>query len=259
MRLQKKGIAFTLVLLFAISTAMALTSNVQIISKANSFTGAVLKVQNPATGEIGDPIYPSERFMEVGIVNFEVETSLPESELLVILINNGVIVKNEAVGPYEMGGDLTIDFRSGEAKLVEEEEVEPSAPTETNETTQENNTQEAEKNKTVVEVEETTATEVEEISENSSEAQGDTWLTGFITQIKQITGKVTGLVIGDEEIDSEGGRNSLYIILISFLVGGAIMYFIVRRAYKSGAEYEKKQFGKAELDRKIDELDSKDN
>jgi hypothetical protein len=99
-------------LLGSICFAGATEAEVVLIGDIGSFSGAVLKIESPVTGAIGDKIYASEYLTNVGIIKFNIETALDEVFLNFIISKNGVVKDEFRDGPFVVNGsDILIDRR----------------------------------------------------------------------------------------------------------------------------------------------------
>lgn len=238
---MKRGISLILMAVFFMSFAFAATE-VTFIGERGDFTGVKLNIRSPGSTELSDPIYAKELLDEVGMAKFDVETSLTEMELVFTLINNGMPAGVVEEGPYVVTGEaIVVDTRVIEEEhvVVEGEENETAEEIEDNETTEE--PMEVKENESDIQ------TESAEAGEGDSNEDGKISRGIISGWIYRITGFATSEV--------ESGRSPYYLIVLSVLIGGGLMFFIVRKAYKSGAEFEKKQIAKEELDKKIDALD----
>jgi hypothetical protein len=160
---MKKVMGIIFLAMFLISFSSAFTANLTIIDEKGAFSGAILKMKSPDTSEFGsDKIYASEYRTDVGIVKFELETSLPEADFNIRLTKDGQIVTNVDKGPYSINGsDILIDLREKKEK----------APLEITNTTNET----APEENTTANTEENTTTESEETTEDSETSDtGDT-------------------------------------------------------------------------------------
>jgi hypothetical protein len=106
---------FIFIFAFAFSSSCfveAASANVTLIDEIGTFTGAVMKVKSPISGELGEKIFPSENLKNVGILKFEIESSLSEVMLTFITIKSGSEVESFEVGPFSVdGSEIIIDRR----------------------------------------------------------------------------------------------------------------------------------------------------
>ncbi len=220
---MKKVLIFIALSLLIISPVLASEFKLSIITD-ETHTGAVLKLKSPS-GELGDPIYPSLIGKGIGVVEFDVETGLSEANFYVRFVKNGAVTKSlENEEFYKINGtDIVIDLRENAKKIANSTLSVESAPIE--EETAEAETEES----------------IEEIPEKES----------FLSKTETITGAV---VNGGKNI-FEGPYGLLIQIITGVLVLGALLFFIVKKAYKSGAKAELKELGRMKLDEKIDMLD----
>lgn len=101
-----------LALIFALGLVSAAEAEIVMIDDIGSFSGAILRIKSPVTGDVGDKIYASEYLTSVGIVKFEIETSLEEVLLTFAVSKNGVIVSEFVAGPFAVNGsEILIDRR----------------------------------------------------------------------------------------------------------------------------------------------------
>lgn len=203
---MKKILVMFMLIIFAVSVS-AIATNITVVSD-DVYTGAILKLRSLESGELGDPYYPFFVGENIGIIKFEVETSLSEVNLSLRFTNNGKVSLQTEEGPLAINGsDIIVD-------LGVIEEVVPL----------------------VNEAVENVSVEVD--LEDSEKKQ--TLLTGYAVK------------------DYSVGVNANYLFLgLGVFFAGIFMFFIVKRAYKKGAEGELKLLGKMEIDRKIDALDDK--
>ena len=102
--------AFAFVLFFGMASATV--SEVVLIDDIGSFGGAILKIKSPISGVIGDKIYASEYLTDVGIIKFNIETSLKEAVLIFIITKDGNVVDEFMEGPFVINGsEILIDRR----------------------------------------------------------------------------------------------------------------------------------------------------
>ena len=71
--MKRVAFVFAFLLLVSIGLSSAAVADVVLIDDIGSFSGAILRVKSPVTGDIGDKIYASEYFTDVGIVKFKIE------------------------------------------------------------------------------------------------------------------------------------------------------------------------------------------
>lgn len=226
---MKKSVGVFLIGLFLVSFTFALGTEVTIMSKPNSFTGAYLKWKSLESASYGtEKTYPSNYdYTDVGVVKFDVESGLTEAMVQVVLMNQGAKILENESGPYDLTkGSLTIDLRKKVELNVTKVLVVEEIFNETNESVVEE----------VIE-------EVVEPSEGGwkgwSFFRG--WLTGF--SVSEVKEKFSG----SNQVYYLGGVGIFMAVLLFFLV--------VRRAYQSGAKAELRTLARMQLDEKIDALD----
>ncbi|MFH0808734.1 MAG: hypothetical protein V1888_03930 [archaeon] len=137
--MKKVFVVFAFLFLFSFTFVSSLAAEVTVIDEIGSFSGAVLRVKASANGELGDKILPSEYLSSVGIVKFEIETSLPEIFLDIVISKDGMVVANLDEGPFVMNGsDILIDRREKkEMEVIKAAEVVENVSVE-NESVEEN-------------------------------------------------------------------------------------------------------------------------
>ena len=109
---MKKIVMFLILGLFVVSFASALKANVTLVDDIGSFSGAILKFKAPNSSSFSDKIYASEYHTEVGIVRFEVETSLSEIDVSIMTTMNGDFADEILAGPFVLNGsEIFIDKR----------------------------------------------------------------------------------------------------------------------------------------------------
>jgi len=118
-----KWMVFIFILVIGFSSAAV--AEVILIDDIGSFSGAVLRIKSPITGDIGDKIYASEYLTDVGIVKFEFETSLSEVFLGFVTSKDGMVVEEFSVGPFVVNGsEILVDRREKvEREVIKVEEV----------------------------------------------------------------------------------------------------------------------------------------
>jgi len=123
---EMRGVVFVLVffVLSGICFADAFEAEVMLIDDIGSFSGAVLRIKASADAEVGDKIFPSEYLTSAGIIKFNIETSLPEVFLNIVIVKSGEVVANIDEGPFVVdGSQILIDRREGMEGVVVEEVV----------------------------------------------------------------------------------------------------------------------------------------
>ncbi len=102
---------FILSVSFSVDAAKA---EIVVVDDVGSFTGAVLRVISPITEEVGDKIYPSAYLTQAGVVKFDIETSLDEVNLKIVISKDGHIVGTIEDGPFAVNGSrILFDRRDG--------------------------------------------------------------------------------------------------------------------------------------------------
>lgn len=92
----------------------AYDAEVLVIDDMGSFSGAVLRIKASASGDVGDKIFPFENLARAGVVKFNVETSLSEIFLNILIIKDGEVVNTIDEGPFVVdGSQILIDLREG--------------------------------------------------------------------------------------------------------------------------------------------------
>lgn len=148
--------AITLLLTLTINLTQANEAEIIIVGEIGSFSGAFLKIISPTTEEASEKIYPSEYLTKAGVIKFQIETSLPEATLNIMMIQNGEIIKNLEKGPFSINGSkILIDEREIIAQPAQETPKEET-PTKKNETPRKTPTATIENNETILEVENNT-------------------------------------------------------------------------------------------------------
>lgn len=103
----------------------AAEAEVVMVDDIGSFSGAILRIKSTADGEPGDKIYASEYLTQVGIIKFNIETSLSEVFLDITLTKSGMVVDTIAEGPFVVdGSEILIDRREGAEEVAAVQEVE---------------------------------------------------------------------------------------------------------------------------------------
>ncbi len=96
-------------------------TEIVMVGDIGSFSGAVLRVVSPVSGEVGDKIYASEYLTKAGVIKFDIETSFSEVSLNIVVTKDGVIVDTIEEGPFAVDGSrITIDRREGINRTDEE-------------------------------------------------------------------------------------------------------------------------------------------
>lgn len=151
----------TVFILSSVSFADATKAEVVLIDDIGSFSGAVLKVKSPISGNIGEKIFPVENLKNVGIVKFEIETALSEVLLKFIVTKDGEIIAELEEGPFLVNGsEILIDRREKiELPVIKSVVAEEPVVEVVNETVVENETIAEDKEEVVEEVVEETAVE----------------------------------------------------------------------------------------------------
>ncbi len=113
---MKKWSTFILVFLVVIVaySVSATKAEVVIVDDVGSFSGAVLRVVSPITGDVGEKIYPSAYLVHTGVIKFDIETSLKKINLKVLISKDGFIVDAIEDGPFAINGSrILFDRRDG--------------------------------------------------------------------------------------------------------------------------------------------------
>lgn len=201
------GVFALCVFLLSFGSAFELT----VVDEPGFFSGGVVRVRASEFDDYGDKISPSEFYVDVGVLKFDIETLLDEGDLLIMLLKNGDIVDMVEKNSLDFSNEtLTVDLR----ELVEKEVVE--------------------KSKNVTEA-------VENLTEDIKESEN------FSGDVLGVTGKVISGVSGFK----------YYFIGGIVVLGAVFLFFLIRSAYKSGAEFELRELKKMEHDGKIDKLNGK--
>jgi len=104
--------------LFLISFSSAYKANITVMDEIDSFSGAIMKIKSTGTSEFSsDKYYASEYFTDVGIVKFEIETSLSEVDIYLRFSKDGSIRSEVEQGPFSINGsDILINLREKKEK-----------------------------------------------------------------------------------------------------------------------------------------------
>ena len=125
-----KWMVFVLLFCFCFGVVVAGSAEVVLVDDIGSFSGAVLRLKSSVEGELGDKIYASENLADVGIIKFEIESSLAEVYLDFIVTKDGEVIDSFEAGPFAVNGsEILIERREGveamkkafEAKRLEDE------------------------------------------------------------------------------------------------------------------------------------------
>ncbi|MFH1237949.1 MAG: hypothetical protein ABIH79_00985 [archaeon] len=217
---MKKILVMLVLLVFAVNVS-AMTSNVTVISD-EVYTGAILELRNIDSGEVGEKrYYPFFIGKNIGVIKIEVETGLSEANFSLQFTNHGEVCLNIEKGPFVINGsDIILDLGKVEEISPIEEPIENSS--------------------------------VDNVSEEVSEE-----VDFKIDEKRNILVNNPGL-IGYASQYSGNLQNNIYILIgLGVLFVGIFMFFIVQKAYKSGAKGVVELLGRMEIDRKIDELDNR--
>jgi len=116
--MKKVLVVFAFLFLFSFTFVDAFAAKVTVIDEIGSFSGAVLRLKSSMDGELGEKMYADRNFVEQGVLEFDIETSLSEIYLDIVITKDGMVVANIDEGPFVMNGsDILIDRR--EKKEVE--------------------------------------------------------------------------------------------------------------------------------------------
>ena len=205
--MKREWFVLLVLLLSAFSFVSAYSANVTFIDDIGTFSGAVMRVEAPVSGSTGDKIFPSENMANVGILKFEVETSLAEVLLNFVVTKSGMIVGEYQEGPFSVNGsEIVIDKRvkSNPVELIsevaEEEEVVENASNES---------------EVASEVEES---EEEAEEETESQASESEVLSGLADSIIG-----TSLSFEEEYYMIKVKKRNLFL----FLVGGVLTFIVL--------------------------------
>ncbi len=236
---MKKGLFVLAILLLVISPVLAYSSTLT-IQGDELISGAVLRISSPGEEDWGEKIYPSLNGGSLGLVMFEIESSIDEVDFEVRFLNNGEVILKEIFESYslidseilidlrEIASDVAEDIEINESEVVVEEIINDS---------QEGNSVELNETETLIE---------KETSENETIEQ--TRWTGFVSRIKGMTGFVVSV--------AKNNKNSPVVLIgIGAILSVLVLFFIVKKAYRSGALSELQSLGRMELDKKLDVLD----
>jgi len=100
------------------------SAEVVLIDDIGSFSGAILRIESPVNGDIGDKVYASEYLTQVGIIKFDIDTSLDEVLLNFVVMKSGLVVGEFQSGPFVVNGSEILVDRRKRVEVVQET-VEP--------------------------------------------------------------------------------------------------------------------------------------
>ncbi len=119
-----KWMVFVLLFCFCFEVVLAGSAEVVLVDDIGSFSGAVLRLKSSVDGELGDKIYASENLADVGIIKFEIESSLPEVYLDFIVTKDGEVSDSFEAGPFAVdGSEILIERREGVEAMKKAEEA----------------------------------------------------------------------------------------------------------------------------------------
>ncbi len=128
---MKKEVGVFLLSVFLLSVfllSFVVAVEVTVIDEPDSFSGAILKIKSPiSSSEYGEKIYPSENYYDAGVLKFDVETSLSEVDLLILLMKDGEPVMEIEKESVDFSNDtFVVDLREPVVVEVVSEEVNES-------------------------------------------------------------------------------------------------------------------------------------